>query len=175
MGLARSGTLCRFAVRGCVGGWAESARGVPDLGEVLVVSEPEVVWVGDQWVPVRAEGVEPTKGVGGVGKRDRVVAVRLFADELEAWKAAAVGDGRREVGRWVRELVAGVVEGRPLASPVGPANGVSRVELARIGNNLNQAMRFANTQPLDSGARDALIHAVVATQHELRALREGSL
>ncbi len=141
---------------------------------VVVVSEPEVVWVGDQWVPVRAEGVEPTKGVGGVGKRDRVVAVRLFADELEAWKAAAVGDGRREVGRWVRELVAGVVEGRPPVSLVGPA-GVSRGELARIGNNLNQAMRFANTQPMDPGARDALIDAVVATQRELRALREGSL
>lgn len=147
------------------------------------MSEPELVWMGDQWVPVRAEGAVPAAGApvdavpAGVGKRDRVVAVRLFPAELAAWQEAAAEGGRREVGRWVREMVnAAIALGDDPA--VGVASGVSRpgvelAALARIGNNVNQAMRYAHTQVADAVVAQELVDAVNRAGAELRALREA--
>ena len=154
--------------------------GAGPTGRGGVVSEPEVVWVGDQWVPVRAEVAQPAgaaRGAAGGGKRDRVVAVRLFAAELAAWQEAAKGGGRREVGRWVRESMnTAIAQGDDPA--VGVASRVSRpgvelAALARIGNNLNQAMRYAHTQVGDAVIAQELVDAVNRASAELRALREA--
>lgn len=141
-----------------------------------MVSEPEVVWAGDQWVPV-GDGARTAPAKGG-GKRDRVVAVRLFPAELEAWQEAAVSGGRREVGRWVRETINAAVaegdDGTTAMAPRVPARpGVELAALARIGNNLNQAVRYAHMRPGDSVMAQELVDAVERAGAEIRALREA--
>ncbi|MDQ2851524.1 MAG: MobC family plasmid mobilization relaxosome protein [Actinomycetota bacterium] len=112
-----------------------------------------------------------------MGKRDRVVAVRLFAAELMAWQDAALGGGRKEVGRWVRETINATIseDDEGAATRPGPAGrpGVELAALARIGNNLNQAVRYAHMRPGDSVVAQELVDAVERVQMELRSLREA--
>lgn len=102
------------------------------------------------------------------GKRAKVVAVRLYPAEWEAWSAAAAAEGRAEVGRWVRERVQ---EGLSGSGEQGPSRAEAvaelmrvRAELARIGNNLNQAMRYAHTTAGGPGQGDATVELVAAVE-----------
>lgn len=86
-------------------------------------------------------------------KRTRTVAVRLTVAEESAWIAAALADGHRQLGAWVREkAVAGYLgRARPTTATtalsqeaVAEINAV-RNELSRVGNNLNQIARAVNS------------------------------
>ncbi|XAS74801.1 plasmid mobilization relaxosome protein MobC (plasmid) [Dermatophilaceae bacterium Sec6.4] len=133
----------------------------------------------DRWVAAgEAARAELAKSASVAEKRDRVVAVRLFPAELVAWQEAAVNGGRREVGRWVRETINAVVaegdDGGIVKAPRGPARpGVELAALARIGNNLNQAVRLAHMRTGDSVVAQDLVDAVDRAQVEIRALREA--
>ncbi|BDB63557.1 MULTISPECIES: plasmid mobilization relaxosome protein MobC [unclassified Rhodococcus (in: high G+C Gram-positive bacteria)] len=87
----------------------------------------------------------------GPAKRIRTVAVRLSEAEEAAWIAAALADGYRQLGAWVRErAVAGYLgKVRPRQSAVSSeaAQEIAalRQEMARWGNNLNQIARAINS------------------------------
>lgn len=90
-------------------------------------------------------------------KRSHVVAVRLSDDERNAWTTAAAEDGRRQLGRWVRERVALTLNNRANTSGVDFAE-VARLrrELTAAGNNLNQLAREVNSRnelPADFAAK----------------------
>lgn len=121
---------------------------------------------------------------GDVVKRSRTVAVRLNELEWSAWVTGAAGDGRREVGRWVRERINEQLRTGPYRGPGsgGPAAAGGRVDgaglaaLTRIGNNVNQAVRYAHGVAVggrDQGdAVEQLAAAIEGAVGELRLLRE---
>ncbi|WP_072844524.1 plasmid mobilization relaxosome protein MobC [Rhodococcus tukisamuensis] len=86
-------------------------------------------------------------------KRTRTVAVRLTDAEEAAWIAAALVDGHRQLGAWVRErAVAGYLgKVRPKAgggglSPEDAAEVAAlRQEMTKWGNNLNQVAKAINS------------------------------
>jgi hypothetical protein len=114
------------------------------------------------------------------GERTHTVSVRLSPAEYAAWVAAAKAAGRGRLGAWVRDRVAGTL---PAPTPAGVSGSVSRwlfpasspasvpagglvvsgewaaglrAELGRVGNNLNQAVRLANTSRVDPARVGAL-------------------
>lgn len=102
------------------------------------------------------------------GKRAKVVAVRLYPAEWEEWSSAAADEGRVEVGRWVRERITESLNGQGKRGP-SRAEAVAelmraRAELARIGNNLNQAMRYAHTTAGGPGQGGAVVELTVAVE-----------
>lgn len=120
----------------------------------------------------------------GDGGRGTSVTVRLTAAELAAVKRAAVLAGRRQHSRWAREQLLAAAE--PKHAPAEIDQSVrgtlrrSRVntELVRIGSNLNQAVRAANTAAL-AAARGGvppdlalLTAAVEAAREELARLAD---
>ena len=127
--------------------------------------------------PLPAELVEaPAES----GRRAKVVAVRLYPAEWDAWAAAAAAEGRAEVGRWVRERVGASLSG-PAARGPSRAEAVAevmraRAELARIGNNVNQAVRYAHGVAVggreQSDAVEQLAVAIEGVVRELRSVRE---
>ena len=129
-----------------------------------------------------AEVLPATAARSGEGPvlRGRTVAVRLDDAEHAAWSAAAQADGRGRLGSWVRDEVNARVAGRE-AGPVDGGLGVElaplRAELARVGNNLNQAVRAAHANGVDAGAAASIEHAakqVYAAIGRLRAAIEGA-
>jgi hypothetical protein len=111
------------------------------------------------------------------------VSVRLSPAEHAAWLAAARGDGRGQVGAWVRDRVTRTLPAATSAGAAGVSGSVSRwlfpasspasvpaggpvvsgewaaglrAELGRVGNNLNQAVRLANTSRVDPARVGAL-------------------
>lgn len=126
---------------------------------------------------IAAGSSAPAEGPAA-GKRGKVVAVRLYPDEWAAWSAAAADEGRAEVGRWVRERITESLSGQGERGP-SKAEAVAelmrvRAELARIGNNVNQAMRYAHQVAggLDqSGAVVELTAAVEAAAAAMGGLR----
>lgn len=85
-------------------------------------------------------------------KRTRTVAVRLTDAEEAAWIDAALADGHRQLGAWVRErAVAGYLgKVRPKAgsggmSPEAAAEvAAMRQQMTKVGNNLNQIAKAIN-------------------------------
>lgn len=84
-------------------------------------------------------------------KRTRTVAVRLTDAEEAAWIAAALADGHRQLGAWVRErAVAGYLgKVRPKTGSGLSAEAVAEVaemrqQMTRVGNNLNQIAKAIN-------------------------------
>ncbi|MGW7469540.1 hypothetical protein ACWGJT_33955 [Streptomyces xantholiticus] len=86
-------------------------------------------------------------------KREHTVSVRLNDDERKRWDAARAESGRRELGAWVRAVVEDVLddqgdggvpgrERRP--APLDPVSQAAYDELVRIGNNLNQLVRYSH-------------------------------
>lgn len=100
-------------------------------------------------VPAQPEPTTPAADVpaGPRGDRTKTVAVRLTPDEHAVWLAAAVAEGRGQMGRWVRETVTAWLENRPAAAPVSQAREM-RAELARMGSNLNQIAKALNIAAL---------------------------
>ncbi len=121
----------------------------------------------------------------GDGGRGTSVTVRLTAEELAAVKRAAVLAGRRQHSRWAREqlLAAAAPKHAPAAEVDQLVRGTLRrsrlnTELVRIGSNLNQAVRAANTAVL-AAARGGvpldlalLTAAVEAAREELARLAD---
>ena len=115
----------------------------------------------------------------GSGERTTSVTVRLTVEELAAVKRAAAAAGRRQHSRWAREqLLAAAAPKR--ASSVGAADQQLRdavqrsrlnTELVRIGSNLNQAVRAANTAAL-SAARTGQAVDVAGLTAAVEAARE---
>ena len=108
------------------------------------------------------------------GKRAKVVAVRLYPDEWAAWSAAAADEGRAEVGRWVRERITQALNGQGERGP-SKAETVTelmrvRAELARIGNNVNQAMRHAHTTAGGPDQGAAIVELTAALEEAAAAM-----
>jgi hypothetical protein len=113
---------------------------------------------------------EPAAGAGGLRC---IVAVRCTADERADWdaQAAAAGVGRSDL---IRARMAGAgaatATGRrrrpagPAADPVDPA--LLRA-VARIGNNVNQLARWANTE---RGLDRSVLAELAAVEEQLRGL-----
>ena len=94
----------------------------------------------------------PTAGAAAA-KRTCTVAVRLTDAEEAAWIAAALADGHRQLGAWVRErAVAGYLgkvrpkaaAGGGLSAPAAAEVAALRQEMTRWGNNLNQIAKAIN-------------------------------
>jgi hypothetical protein len=92
---------------------------------------------------------------GGPVKRTRDVRVRLTPAEHAAWTAARQTAGRRELGAWVRDAVNELLalppgergRGGQAAVDEGQAVDVEVYQaLVKVGNNLNQLARWANTE-----------------------------
>lgn len=116
---------------------------------------------------------EETKGPV---KRTRVVAVRLTDAEHAAWAAAAAEAGSGRLGTWVRTTMAGLLNGhRAAPSHPGPPPEVAalRVELARVGNNLNQVVRAVNASGVDRGSAAELVARVDAAEALMGRIRQA--
>jgi len=109
---------------------------------------------------------------GGPIKRARDVRVRLTPAEYAAWTAARERSGRRELGAWVREVMNDLLDraaDTPSSSGAADLGREDQIDVAayaalvRIGNNLNQLTRWANTE-----RRYPAEHAAAATYHEVR-------
>ncbi|MGH3799387.1 MAG: plasmid mobilization relaxosome protein MobC [Pseudonocardiaceae bacterium] len=99
----------------------------------------------------------PTAPAGAV-KRTRTVAVRLTEAEEAAWIEAALADGHRQLGAWVRvRAVAGYLgkvrskRGGGLSAESVAELAAVRQELVRWGNNLNQIAKAVNSGQVPSG------------------------
>ena len=101
-------------------------------------------------------------------RRERILRVRATSEEIERWKAMAQASSM-PLSELVRQSI-----GRARAwSPDRAAIERDRtLQLARIGNNLNQVARWANAHKT---AADAVrvTAALVALQRDLEALSPG--
>lgn len=121
----------------------------------------------------------------GDGGRGTSMTVRLTAEELAAVKRAAAAAGRRQHSRWAREQLLAATELWDRDEPRSVAEAEARLrealrssgvalarsELARIGSNLNQAVRAANTAAL-SAARTGQAVDVAGLTAAVEAARE---
>ncbi|NKW34915.1 plasmid mobilization relaxosome protein MobC [Rhodococcus hoagii] len=86
-------------------------------------------------------------------KRTRTVAVRLTDAEEAVWIDAALADGHRQLGAWVRErAVAGYLGkvrpragGGGLSAEAAAEVAAMRQQMTKVGNNLNQIARAVNS------------------------------
>lgn len=133
-------------------------------------------------------------------ERTHTVSVRLSPAEHAVWVAAARGDGRGRVGAWVRDRVAATLPAAAVTTAavgmsagtdggsrwVFPASSPSpvavvgvpaaewaglRAELGRVGNNLNQAVRLANS----SGVNPARVVEMADAAERARVVMAGLL
>jgi len=122
------------------------------------------------------------------GERTRTVSVRLSPAEHAAWVAAARGAGRGRLGSWVRDRVAATLTTGSAAAADGPTVtgygpaigselGVSaagwaglRAELGRVGNNLNQAVRVANSSGVNPARVAEMADAAAGTRFAVAGL-----
>ncbi|MFJ7280670.1 plasmid mobilization relaxosome protein MobC [Kitasatospora sp. NPDC098663] len=76
------------------------------------------------------------------------MSIRLTPQELERWHEARRRTQRKELGAWARAVVEEQINGHPGipgdVAQVSPVNHAAYLELARLGNNLNQLTRLAN-------------------------------
>ena len=134
------------------------------------------------WEAVVADDEAGGGVVGSGGRLDVRVTVRVPVAEAARWREAAAGAGV-SVSDWLRARAAAgqdvgpVTTGRP--TPRKRALGRARVvradpvvieQLARIGNNLNQLARWANTQH-----RAVDVAALYGVGRQLARLREAVL
>jgi len=118
------------------------------------------------------------------GERTHTVSVRLSPAEHTAWVTVARGAGRGRLGSWVRDRIAATltseapaaVDGPAVAGDVGHA-GVSagewaglRAELGRVGNNLNQAVRVANSSGVNPARVAEMADAAAGTRFAVAGL-----
>ena len=115
---------------------------------------------------------EPRKGGRPTveNPRTRRVSMSLTEDEHAAWTAAAAGRG---LSAWAREQVTAQLESEDSASGKFQGNGAEvaklRADLGRVGSNLNQLVRAANSGHAPSSPE--LLEAVQATREELARVR----
>jgi len=109
-----------------------------------------------------------------VGNRLHTISVRVSPSELEEWDEARQPTGRKERGRWVRSVVKEALSGSPALpgdiARVPEVNHAAYLELARIGNNLNQLTRWSHQEGRLHPGLDAAIEAVGNAALALRGL-----
>ncbi|WP_051811932.1 plasmid mobilization relaxosome protein MobC [Kitasatospora sp. MBT63] len=113
------------------------------------------------------------------GQRTHTVSVRLTPEELEKWHTARRRTARKELGAWVRATVEEALNGHPGihgdVAQVPEVNHAVFLQLAALGNNLNQLAFVANTSgsvPAELHARlEAAIEAVGDAALAVRGLR----
>ncbi len=105
--------------------------------------------------------------------RARSFVVRLTADELAAWHAAARAEGYGQTARWVRAVVADAIAGDQAAArdSVLPAEVLG--QLGKIGSNVNQLARVANTAELRGEISPLTVEQIEALRGELAELRQA--
>ncbi|MGW2866422.1 plasmid mobilization relaxosome protein MobC [Streptomyces sp. NPDC001205] len=95
--------------------------------------------------------------------------MRLNDEEQARWKAAVAASGRKEGAAWVRAVVEDVLEERGEGPPPGaerpatvlpPINEAAYAELVRVGNNLNQLVRYTHQDSALHQALDAVLFEV---------------
>ncbi|EOM74208.1 plasmid mobilization relaxosome protein MobC (plasmid) [Rhodococcus rhodnii] len=96
-------------------------------------------------------------------KRTRTVAVRLTDGEEAAWIDAALADGHRQLGAWVRErAVAGYLgkvrpkTGSGMSAEAAAEVAAMRQQMTKVGNNLNQIARAINAGQVPSQMAESL-------------------
>ena len=103
-------------------------------------------------------------------RREAFLSVRLTAEEQAAWKAKA-----QAAGRSPSELLRQAMQ--RTRTWTAAASGVERErvrEIARIGNNLNQIARWANTHKAAGEAAEVIAH-LAAIEREIGELaRRGA-
>ena len=100
--------------------------------------------------------------------RNALAQVRLTPDELADWRAKASAAGV-SLGELIRQAMART------RTWTATARGIERDrtrELARIGGNLNQIARWANTYKSTAEAVEVLAQ-LTAIEREMKALRIG--
>ena len=105
---------------------------------------------------------------GGQAPAEKVAHARVTAAELAEWRAKAAA-----AGVTLSELLRQAM--RRTRAWTAAAADIERArvrEIARIGNNLNQLARWANTHKAAAEAVEVLTH-LRAIERELAALRRG--
>ena len=99
------------------------------------------------------------------GRRPAIVSARVSADELADWRAKATAAGV-PLSALVREAMART---RTWTAPAAEVERERTKQVARIGNNLNQIARWANTHKAAIDAVEVIGH-LIAVERALRAL-----
>ena len=106
------------------------------------------------------------------GKREKTVTVRLTEVELARWTEARERTPRREMGAWVRSVVEEALTGSAVipgdVARVPPVNEDVFHELAALGNNLNQLVRWTH---VNDRLHPALLAAVEAVGNAALVVR----
>lgn len=105
-------------------------------------------------------------------KRDKWVHVKVSADERAEWQRLAQAENV-SVADLVRQSIGGAVLSNRQAPERRPVKRVDPElirELGRMGNNLNQIGRWANTYKSDADAAQVLA-ALISLERELAAIR----
>ena len=104
-----------------------------------------------------------------MSRRERFLTVRLTQEELGKWKAKSAATGRKP-----SELVREAMERtRTWTARAAGAERERVRQVARIGNNLNQIARWANTHKGGAEAVEVIAH-LAAIEREIGELARGS-
>ncbi|MEE1781511.1 plasmid mobilization relaxosome protein MobC [Streptomyces sp. SP17BM10] len=109
------------------------------------------------------------------GKRDHTVSIRLTREELARWHEARERTPRKELGAWARAVVEEQINGHPGipgdVARVPEINHAGFLQLAALGNNLNQLTRLANTGELPRDLLPQLERVIAEVGDAALALR----
>lgn len=127
-------------------------------------------------------GTTATPTTATAAPRGPGLTVRLTDAERAAWHAAARSAGYGKTAAWVREVVADRLTGRGAAEVTGRVTGRGAegaglspevaAALGRIGNNVNQMARAANTAERAGEVSPLTVEAVEALRLEVAQLRD---
>lgn len=104
--------------------------------------------------------------------RDKWVKLKLWAHERDAWYQAADAEGL-SLADLIRQRMGNArlsLETKAKPVPVKRVDPELIRELGRIGNNLNQVGRWANTYKADAGA-DQVLAVLLAIERDLAKIR----
>lgn len=117
--------------------------------------------------------------------RSRQAAVGLSESEHAAWTRAAEQAGYRQLGRWIRAVVAEQLDQQQSESPPGLQQpdgaggelGEVRDQLRRIGTNVNQLTRAVHAGVLagDPVPAGEVAHQLHSVWQEMSRLRQAAL
>ena len=129
-----------------------------------------VQWAGEGAPgPLRSPGkaaAAPEGSSGPVMSRTVTANARVTPEELEQWRGKA-----RAAGTSLSELLRqAMVRTRTWTAAARAAERERTLQLARLGSNLNQIARWANTHKAGAEAVEVIAH-LVAIERDLRALK----
>lgn len=111
-------------------------------------------------------------------QRDHGFVIRVTEAERDVWHAAARSAGWSKTAGWARETLSGAATGRVPATSerrvFDPVLATIRVELGRIGGNVNQIARAVNRHAKSGQLSDVVVELgenLAAIRAELGAIR----